>query len=312
MKVSYTVTPFLKSELHTIEEIRNKNLLYLTPPSVERKLAWETKIYRTYFMLTSSDKKVRKSRLDQIFRETTPKKNIPEVEELAYRYKQAQDYIEQNWTLERGHVSENDIKRIHHTLTSGPAQKVRDIKAALEFIQSTPEHPIIQAALAYEMLLPLFEDKELAGRIATCASYIFLYKGGYDMKRQLIIEEYLTRDQEAHTQAAEAAFDTGNLSPFLDQFVNAIRTQAEAAFQKRMEESDNSASIRALYKLNDRQKQILTLLEEPGGRLSNKNVQKLYDISQVTASRDMAKLVHLGLIRPHGKGRSVYYTISNS
>lgn len=263
-------------------------------------------------MLGAEDKKIRKNRLEQIFRETTPKKSLPEVEEDAFRYKLALDYIEQNWTLEPSHVKERELKRLQLILKNTQPQRIRDIKATLEFIQSTPEHPIIQAALAYEMLLTLIDEEELSARIAMLAAYIFLYKGGFDLKKQLVLEEYFVKSGHNNRETAINAMQSGNLSPFLDHFVNAMRTQVSQTLITRKEIGNDLLPNKVLFKLNDRQKQILTILEEPGSRLSNKNVQKLYDISQVTASRDMAKLVDLGLIRPHGKGRSVHYTISNS
>ncbi len=42
--------------------------------------------------------------------------------------------------------------------------------------------------------------------------------------------------------------------------------------------------------------------------ITNKKVQKLFKVSQITASRDLAKLASVGLLFTHGKGRSVYYT----
>lgn len=312
MNISYTVSPFLKAELQAIEENRDKVLLHLLSPEKERRLSWEAKINRTYYMLGAEDKKIRKNRLEQIFRETTPKKSLPEVEEDAFRYKLALDYIEQNWTLEPSHVKERELKRLQLILKNTQPQRIRDIKATLEFIQSTPEHPIIQAALAYEMLLTLIDEEELSARIAMLAAYIFLYKGGFDLKKQLVLEEYFVKSGHNNRETAINAMQSGNLSPFLDHFVNAMRTQVSQTLITRKEIGNDLLPNKVLFKLNDRQKQILTILEEPGSRLSNKNVQKLYDISQVTASRDMAKLVDLGLIRPHGKGRSVHYTISNS
>lgn len=311
MNISYTVSPFLKEELQAIEEARDKVLLHLLSPEQERRLIWEAKIDRTYYMLGAEDKKIRKNRLEQIFRETTPKRSLPEVEENAFRYKLALDYIEQNWTFEQTHVKEREIKRLQLILENSQPQRIRDIKTTLEFIQSTPEHPVIQAALAYEMLLTFVEEEELAKRLATLSAYIFLFRGGFDLKRQLVLEEYFVKSGQNNRETALSAMQSGNLSPFLDHFVNAMRIQVSIAYTKRKEVGNDTTPTKALFKLNDRQKQILTILEEPGSRLSNKNVQKLYDISQVTASRDLAKLVDLGLIRPHGKGRSVHYTISN-
>jgi len=60
--------------------------------------------------------------------------------------------------------------------------------------------------------------------------------------------------------------------------------------------------------LNDRQNKILERLENPNLKITNKDVQKMFGVSQITASRDLSKMANLGILLPHGKGRSVFYT----
>ena len=60
--------------------------------------------------------------------------------------------------------------------------------------------------------------------------------------------------------------------------------------------------------LNERQKKILAHLDEPGSSINNRSLQKMTGISQMTAARDLSKLVEHGLIISHGKGRGVVYT----
>lgn len=62
------------------------------------------------------------------------------------------------------------------------------------------------------------------------------------------------------------------------------------------------------FELNDRQKSILNMLDQPTASITNRLTQKAYKVSQITASRDLAKLTTLGFLFSHGKGRSVYYT----
>ncbi len=62
------------------------------------------------------------------------------------------------------------------------------------------------------------------------------------------------------------------------------------------------------FELNDRQTSILNMLDLPQGSITNRKIQKAYKVSQITASRDLAKLTTLGFLFSHGKGRSVYYT----
>ena len=52
----------------------------------------------------------------------------------------------------------------------------------------------------------------------------------------------------------------------------------------------------SFWDLNERQKVILGILDQPGVSITNKTVQKRFKISQITASRDLSKLAILGLL----------------
>ena len=60
--------------------------------------------------------------------------------------------------------------------------------------------------------------------------------------------------------------------------------------------------------LNERQKVIMTLLDDPQAIITNRTIQKIFHVSAITSSRDLAKLTMLGLLIQQGKGRSVRYT----
>ena len=64
----------------------------------------------------------------------------------------------------------------------------------------------------------------------------------------------------------------------------------------------------ATWKLTERQKKIMEKLENPNIQITNRDVQKMFTVSQITASRDLSKMVNLGILLPHGKGRSIFYT----
>ena len=107
------------------------------------------------------------------------------------------------------------------------------------------------------------------------------------------------------------ANQTRNLTLWLEFFAEGIINQLEEALKDIENLSYKTTLPAAFFNLNDRQKHILTFLEEPGSRITNKKVQNIFNISQITASRDLAHLKTLGLLISHGKGRSVYYTRSN-
>ena len=86
----------------------------------------------------------------------------------------------------------------------------------------------------------------------------------------------------------------------LIQLKNAYKIVSSSKFQ-----TDLPA---AFWKLNDRHAEVMNLLERPGSKITNKKVQKMFKVSQITASRDLSQLVRLGLVFSGGKGRSTFYT----
>ncbi len=75
-------------------------------------------------------------------------------------------------------------------------------------------------------------------------------------------------------------------------------------------ESSTINKADSFFDLNERQKEIISLVDKPNSKISNKHVQKIFNVSQITASRDLAKLASLGLLFAISKGRSTFYTKS--
>jgi len=121
-------------------------------------------------------------------------------------------------------------------------------------------------------------------------------------------EEFYRRDIVTFKRMLDLSKIQGNLTLWLEYFafclMHSLEKTADIVKNQKFQE-DLPASF---WKLNGRQRQILETLDQPGVKITNKDVQKAHGISQITASRDLARLTNLGLLLAHGKGRSVYYT----
>ena len=60
--------------------------------------------------------------------------------------------------------------------------------------------------------------------------------------------------------------------------------------------------------LNERQIEALRLMVNEGRKLSNKGYREMFGVTYITAYRDLAELVELGLARAEGAGRGRKYT----
>ena len=120
------------------------------------------------------------------------------------------------------------------------------------------------------------------------------------------LEEFFLSDLINLEKKLKNAGEGDNLSEFIEFYIQALSIQAERSLvfiQKR----SNGQETDVLTKLSERQIKIFSLFDIPDVKITNRIVQREFGVSQITASRDLAKLFTLGLIYQKGRGRSVYY-----
>lgn len=291
--------------------MRQKILLTPLSPKLELRLRWEATVNRVYWSMMSIGKPLNKAMIIKLltnpaYRPASPrgeqagqqKTGILTKEHQAIKYKKALDYIKENWLVANETITPKTILTLHSIACYGKfkSSQVR-LKELLDYLQRSPEHPIIQAGIAYIEIINIAPATEGNRQIACLLALIFLYKAGYDFRQLLVLEEYFHKDTSSYTQ---------NLTPYLESFASAMIAQLEKTAYSNITHSDSLPS--SFWQLNDRQKAILSFLENPDATINNKRVQSLFKISQITASRDLTKLANLGLLFAHGKGRSVFYT----
>jgi Fic family protein len=175
-------------------------------------------------------------------------------------------------------------------------------------LETSSENPIIQAGIAQAEILRISPFPTGNGRVSRLLSYLYLFKYGYDARGLVFFDEYLRSDLVTLRQVLERAFTTGNSTLWLEHFAKGVLVQMQKSLESINNLSFKTTLPASFWKLNDRQKEILNYLEKPDEKITNKKVQSMFKISQITASRDLAKLANLGLLFGHGKGRSRFYT----
>lgn len=298
INLSYNLSPTLKSFLDKIELLRQKILLTPLSPKVELRLRWEATLNRVYWSMMSIGKPLNKTRITKLL--AIPAKTGSLSEEYqAIKYKKAIDYIKEHWLVSGETITPKTILTLYSIASYGKFKVSQTrLKELLDYLQRSPEHPVIQAGIAYiEISNAISQPIGDANRqIACLLALIFLYKAGYDFRGLLVLEEYFHKDITTFAQ---------NLTPFLEGFASTMIAQLEKTYLSLIHSDTQRASF---WELNDRQKGILNFLENPDATITNKKVQNLFKISQITASRDLTRLANLGLLFAHGKGRSVFYT----
>ncbi|HWA51585.1 MAG TPA: HTH domain-containing protein [Patescibacteria group bacterium] len=276
MILSYAITDNLKGYLKTIHDLRVKILIYPLPVNDEIILRWKTAEAR-------GDK--------EIF-----------------------DYIKQNWYVTAKNIDIVTVKKVYELVSEkrfGPTSGMiefteKKLNEFLKYFESSNDHPVIQAALIQAEIINLNPFGDVSEKVARMMSYFMLYKYGYDIRGLVNIEDFYNADLVTYRKFLRMS--QNNRTAFLEYFAYALMKSLEKKYDETKKMTDNINSFHDFWRLSVRQQKILELFEEPNKRLRNKEIQKIFKISQVTASRDMARLYKLGLLLAHGKGRGVFYT----
>lgn len=273
ISLSYTLTPLLQDHLKKIENLRR--ILLLTPlaPRVESALIYKASV-------------------------TSP------------ATQRAFNFIRYEWTGNPKPVKETDIEEIGLLLFPFDRSRVlreiqkksRDIRHMLSYLEVKPEHPVIAASIIHYAFLtePIIPWDD--GTLARTISMVILAKSGYNIRGMIAPEAIIAESPQTYERELVITKRQKTITSWLEYYTKIIMTAMD-----RLAHELNNEPTKTLP-LTSRQKTILSQLENPQNRMTNRAVQKIFKISQITASRDLSKLVAFGLLYPHGKGRSIYYT----
>ncbi|MBI4096086.1 MAG: DeoR family transcriptional regulator [Candidatus Levybacteria bacterium] len=309
LNISYNVSPRLNEYLDKIEDLRKQILLAPISQALELRLRWEAVLNRTHYSLKLAGNPMKKTDMLKLLSEVTHKKTNDD-QRIAIRYKEALDYISRIWQGSPNAVDARAIIDLHRIIGSGRLRVPQaGLQYLLDYLQARIENPIIQAAIVNIEMEKMQLFAEHNSLIAHLAADLFLYKYGYDSKGFLAYEQSWMEDEKVFRENRQRALSSVSLTLWLEYFAENILSQLESIILSIDKPKAGAAEMReSFWQLNERQKSMLNLLDSPQTTITNRQIQKKYKISQITASRDLAKLTNLGLLFSHGKGRSVYYT----
>jgi len=318
VNLSYNLSSSLTESLQRIENLRHRILLAPLPPKTELKLRFEAMVNRIYWSLTLSGNSLTKTEMVKLLISNHhSRKKLTQDEQDVINYKKALDYISQNWLVSSNRITPKVVIALHDLACAGRLRRTEtELKQVLDYLQvglsvslaASSENPVIQAGIAQIQLVALAPFTHGNGRTARLLALLFLYKAGFDFRGLLVLERYFRRDLAAFREATENVYKNQNLTLWLEYFAKGVAAQLEKALGDIASSRFEISLPTSFWNLNDRQKEILTILDQPGSTITNKEVQKQFKVSQITASRDLSRLADLGLIFPNGKGRSIYYT----
>jgi len=315
--LSYTRSLNLTSSLQRLDELHKQLLLIPLAPSTELQLQWEAGTQKIQYLLAlagtvvAPDGKVISPTLIGELLLHGDTKYTPIFKEEVVSYRSALDYLYRHWLVNPKVITLDDLLAFYQTIF--PKETLIgdevELTSSLQYIQINPEHPLIQAALAQILVLSLSPFSAHNEQFSHLVFLLFMYKFGYDLRRLPVYEEQYVLDITNYKNMILQSHRLENVTPWLEYVCQRVIIAAQKTVEKVQQEKNNpSHSNAALFALADRQQLIMNLFNAPGIKVSNRMVQKKFRVSQITASRDLAKLADSGLIFAIGKGRSTYYT----
>lgn len=311
--LSYHLSEAIQQNINTIEAARIKVLLTPIKPRQEQKMRWEANINKSYWGLNLADNPLTKNQMAKLMSKPLSKR-LKDYEKEVVCYIDTLRLISEYWTAHSQPLTPKNIleiydiscKEVFGSTASYYKSKIDEIKKIIDFIESGKDHPVIKAGLLQIEVIKLSPFENGTGRVARLLSHLMLARFGYDLRGLLVIEDYYRNDLMSLKEATNSIEKYKNATKWLEYFTEGIKEGTEKTL-KLITSTDNS-KIGSFWKLTDRQQKIFDSFINPDSKMTNKIVQRRFGVSQITASRDLSKMVNLGVLLPHGKGRSVFYT----
>jgi Fic family protein len=305
-KLSYNLSPGVQQSLRSIETARQGIVLRPLSPKVSHRLMWEAKLDRVYYSLRLSFNPISKKDIATIL--SSPGKARTRKSELdVIRYRRSFDYIRQEWSVNPKPIMPQTIGTLYRMVTGEKLPITeQQLMEMLVFLQTSSESPLVQAYVAYLQFTQLVPQDEGSGKVARLLPYLFIYRPGYDFRGLLVLEEYFYKNERLLREVKQVIAGNESITPWIEHFITGVG-ELVGVIEEKLRDEQSGIMPASFWELTERQKEILSSFDAPGTRITNKKVQAMFTISQITASRDLARLANLGFLFTYGKGRSVYY-----
>lgn len=318
MALSYNISEKLGSYLSVIDKLRQQIVMTPLSPKVEMRLKWDANLEKIYWAMSLIDESVSKAKTANTLSNISnvSKKKLTNVELDTLNLRKTFGYIKEDWLAVNTEPTIATLKKLYELscrqtlgkMTGLTEYSEKRIETLLTYLNKGADHPVIQAGIVQVETVNITPFDTGNTRVARLLSYLYLYKNGYDVREMISFEEAYRRDMATFKQVTSLSRAEGNLTLWLEYFAFCVMTSLEKTSEIIKNQKFNKDVPASFWKLNPRQKQILYFLENPDMKITNKDVQKMYGVSQITASRDLTALTTLGLLFARGKGRSVFYT----
>ncbi|MDR0912820.1 MAG: Fic family protein [Methanobrevibacter sp.] len=173
-------------------------------------------------------------------------------------------------------------------------------------------NPIIVAGLTHYEIVRIHPFIDGNGRIARTMATLALYKQGFDLKRFFALDDYYDIDRPRYYAALRSVDPkTRDLTEWLNYFTDGVAFSMKAVREKVITLSKNVKNLKesGQIALNERQMAIVEKILSDG-KITNRDIQKMFSISDTMARKETVKLEKLNVIKREGSGRNTHYILT--
>mgnify|MGYP001139751977 CR=1 FL=1 len=188
---------------------------------------------------------------------------------------------------------------------------VKNLVAWINAKEAQDIDAILEAGVAHYEFVRIHPFVDGNGRTARVLATWILYKRGFDTKQFFTLDDYYDSDRPAYYKALQSVNQaTLDMTKWVEYFVEGVHVSVQEVKERviRLSSERLRKTKKGQIALTERQMQIVEFINQHG-KITNRDVRKLFKLSDEGALKEIKKLVKLGVIRSSGKGRSLHYVV---
>lgn len=169
-------------------------------------------------------------------------------------------------------------------------------------------NPVISAGIVHYEIARIHPFIDGNGRLARLLSTLIMYKSGFDHRRFFALDDYYDQDRSGYYAALKTVQQSkGDLTEWLEYFTDGV-LYSVSKVREIIIKLGFTQKMKDFKQIELTQKQIRILEEiKEKGKITNKQLRKMFKISRQAILKEMKKLIDIELIELVGKGRNAYY-----
>ncbi|MBA7477790.1 hypothetical protein ES707_13204 [subsurface metagenome] len=189
---------------------------------------------------------------------------------------------------------------------------MKDFISWLNSDQAQELYPVLLSGISHYEFVRIHPFIDGNGRTARALATLILYLKGFDTKRFFALDDYYNEDRDRYYAALQTVDQkTLDTTQWLEYFCEGVAVSMNRVKDTVLQLSNDRRlkDKRGQIFLNEKQIRILKYLQT-GLKITTKECQDMFDVSERTARNYLNELVKKDLIKPVGPQKGRYYVLT--